>query len=522
MVKYLIAFTACFLLVSESLAQYGSLDYTFSGDGITTLDMNDDDIATAVAVQPDSKILVAGYTSDGGAEDLAVVRFNYDGSLDNAFANNGILQLSTTSNSDERIYDMGIDSSGSIFLAGSTRNNSNSIDKFLIVKCKNTGILDSTFNGKGWANTSISGDMDIAYAMALQPDGKIVLGGVNTLNNGDIGFARYKANGSLDTSFSNDGKTSVSYLDDYGGVLQDLKIQPDGKIVGCGYEGTPSGDYDIMVVRLNPDGSPDSSFNTTGYLVMDYNSEFNYGWTLDLRPDGRILVGGSTFENGSFKVFLLQLLGDGTLDPAFGTGGITTLYPGSGGQEASALKILPDSGILICGLNTSPVADFALIRCKANGTLDSTFGNGGITITDFNFYADQAMAMALTPDNKVVLSGYSKDFTLDNDFAVARYDNDFATSMENHHLNESPGFGVFPNPAGRELTLRFEQSTNSNVTITIKSCDKRVSFTAFNGYCSAGKFEKQFTLPPTVIPGFYLIEVLDDHGLRTSKLLIAM
>ena len=227
-----------------------------------------------------------------------------------------------------------------------------------------------------------SGD-DAARAVAIQPDGKIVVAGYsNNGTNDDFAVARYNVDGSLDTTFSGDGRTTVDFGtgNDHANAVV---IQSNGRIVLGGYAAGAS-NFDFALARLDADGTLNTSFGTAGLVTTDFGSGDDYVAGLALQPDGMtVAVGGAnTGANDDFG--LARYTTGGVLDTGFDGDGRQTVAFGSGDDEASAVVVQPDGKIVAAGFSfTGATYDFAVARLKAGGNTDGSFGSGGRTTTDF-------------------------------------------------------------------------------------------------------------------------------------------
>ena len=273
--------------------------------------------------------------------------------------------------------------------------------------------VDSSFvNGDGQVRTNFSGT-DFAESVAVQRDGKLVVVGGG---GADFGVARYLANGELDQSFADGGKTRINF----GGVdsARDVLIQPDGKILVVG---AANNERDFGLLRLNTDGSLDRSFGWGGRVTTNFSGT-DFAEAVALQRDGKIVVVG----NGGDNFGVARYLANGQLDQSFGVGGKTRINF-SGVDSARDVLIQPDGKILVVGAAKSE-ADFGLLRLNTDGSLDSSFGQGGKVTTNFSG-TDFAESVALQRDGKIVVVGNGGD-----NFGVARY-------LPNGQLDQSFGFG---------------------------------------------------------------------------------
>ena len=296
------------------------------------------------------------------------------------------------------------------------------------------GDLDPTFGSGGTVMTDINRSTDLAQAVALQADGKLVVVGQTYKNNDysteDFAVARYNTDGTLDTTFGRGGKVRTDFPG-LAAVPSAVVIQPDGKIVVAGGAFplfTFLGNFEL--VRYNSNGSLDRSFGNGGIVTTNF-PQGSYAFDVALQPDGKIIAAGTVFvafdpgESSNTDFALARYNADGTPDTTFGNGGqISTDFVGFE-DDAFSVLIQSDGKIVAVGSANDPANfyDFAAVRYLSNGAIDTTFGVGGKVRTDFgdqNF--DRARSAALQADGKIVAAGFaiSQNGGVQN-FAVARY-----------------------------------------------------------------------------------------------------
>jgi uncharacterized delta-60 repeat protein len=273
------------------------------------------------------------------------------------------------------------------------------------------GALDLTFGSGGVVTTDFGGS-DSAEAVAIQSDGKIVaVGGTFSFPSGDFALARYNADGSLDASFGPGGKVTT----DFGGfdAASAAVIQPDGRIVAAGRSG--SGDF--ALARYNADGSLDPTFGSGGKVTTDFGG-FDAAFGVALQADGKIVAAGQGGPGGGFAFARYNT--DGSLDPSFGSGGEVTTHFTSGVEVVIAVAIQLDGKIVVTGQTfAGGFQQFALARYNADGSLDASFGSGGIVATNFGFDSAFGGALAIQSNGKIVAAGRAG-----TDFLLARYNGD--------------------------------------------------------------------------------------------------
>jgi uncharacterized delta-60 repeat protein len=411
----------------------GDLDTTFNGTGILTTSIGSgQDWGHGVAIQPDGKIVVVGrsnYDDFNGKSYFAVARYTITGSLDTTFNHTGI--VTTPIGNDAIAISVVSQSDGKIVVAGASEDNVGTYD-LAVVRYTITGVLDSTFNNDGIITTGISSIDDGGTSAAIQPDGKIVVAGISINNNGDNDFAvvRYTITGNLDSTFNNTGivTTPIGSDNDWG---TSVAIQPDGKIVVGGRSSNNNNDG-FAIVRYTITGALDSTFNNTGIATTSLSSGDDWAYSVVLQPDGKIVAAGSSDYGRNFAVVRYTVTG--TLDSTFNhTGIVTTSIDHSG--EGAGVALQPNGKIVIGGYSSNNIGNFcfAVARYQSDGTLDTTFNHTGILTTPIGFSAG-GDAMAIQSDGKIVVAGTSDEVFADGDdgdFAVARYLGDTPNSEAN-------------------------------------------------------------------------------------------
>ena len=418
--KYLvISFLAIFLFSTNGLAADEDPDTSFSSDGKVITVISKHSTAKGIAVQSDEKIIVAGQCYNGANNDFAVARYNTDGTLDTSFSSDGKVTVAIGGGND-RGTAVAIQPDGKIVAAGYVDNGSD--DEFAVVRFNTDGSLDTSFSGDGWVTTDLTANDDGATAVAIQPDGKIIV--VGYADNGygyDFAVVRYNTDGSLDTSFSGDGKVPAVFGSGTH-IGHAVAIQPDGKIVIAGNGNNTSG-YDFALVRYNADGTLDTSFAGDGAVITDFDNSFDGGQAVAIQPDGKILVAGYSDANSSFLVYdfaVVRYKTDGSLDLSFGDNGKVTTNVGSGTDSGQAIMIQSNGKIVVAGYSgNGSDDDFALVRYKTDGSLDTSFNGNGMVTTDFGGSDDQSYAATIQSDGKILLAGGSVGASWG--FAVSRY-----------------------------------------------------------------------------------------------------
>lgn len=442
-----------------SYSQDGTLDTSFGTGGKVVSPINGDERANALVIQPDGKIVVAGYTySSVYGNDIACLRYNTNGTLDATFGTNGVATLDLQLGSDDKAMAIDIQSDGKLVVAGYSDNGSNK--DAAVIRLNTNGTLDTAFgtDGKILTNYSTSGQPtreDEYWVVKIHGlTGNIVVGGTtySASNSSRAIVARYTPAGVLDTSFATGGKyTSLpnsQTISDYLFTIEDLAIKPNGKITVVGW----SSDW-LYLGRLNADGTMDTTFSTDGYNHLWGGSMY----AVALNNDDSFYFTGDIWTSPQTEVYTGHIEADG--------GGLTASHYNFGANmTASTLALEKDnSGRLVVGgyllNNDSGHASFLVGRLLANHTIDETFGNGGFVTTAFANPVSAAFDMKIQADQKIVLAGFSG-----NNIALARYNVGVLSTgsvVNGGHLE------IYPNPAKDFITLNIEAAAENTEYVIV-------------------------------------------------------
>ena len=366
----------------------------------------------------------------GSGGGMAVLRYNVNGSLDTTF--NGTGRAVETAGD---ALGIAIQPDGKIVVVGNNGGPAN-VD-FKVVRYNPNGTFDTSFDTDGIVETPVREGVDAAYAVAIQSDGKILVSGRSDSNPTFVtsfAMVRYNPNGSLDTTFDTDG---IVIMPGPGNAITDsFAIQPDGKIVVAhNIFFSSSFSYGLTVQRYNTDGSPDPTFNMTGSLstIVGTNVEFA---SVALQPDGKIVVACSSYTSNAagYDFWVVRYNSDGSMDQSFGTDGLVVTPIGSGAAfDVPKSVAIQANGKIIVGGKTPNASNnnFAVVRYNRNGSLDTKWGNGGIVTTDLGGNADAINAIAIQTNGRIIAAGESDVGSAGTrKFALARYVGDAAENFD--------------------------------------------------------------------------------------------
>jgi uncharacterized delta-60 repeat protein len=480
----------------------GSLDATFDGDGFVITDILGTDEPGSVLIQPDGKIVVAGYSYGFAAISFTVVRYNSDGSLDTTFDGDG----KALAFAGGAAFSVAMQADGKIVVAGYGYDGVGG-NKYAVVRYNANGSLDTTFDGDGISLTRL-GSNDFGYAVAVQADGRIVVVGDGYDDSSTVyhGLIRLNSDGSPDSSFDGDGKV-IRNTTGSAQAIWHASLQADGKII------TTGGNFaDINVFRFNADGSPDTGFDGDG-LVTTSTGGIERSHATAVQPDGKILVAGYTNFNAPFAAydfFVLRYMGDSTpppaptptpvptatpiptnIDTSFGNGGktLTPISAGNREDRGNAVAVQSDGKMVVAGgsADASSNFDFSLARYNADGSLDMTFDLDGKVMTPIGAGADTANAVAIQADGKILAAGFSHNGT-NLDFAVVRYNTDGSLDLS------FDGDGKVVTPIGTSNDAAYSVSVQADGKIVVAGRTINGSFYDFGvvRYNTDGSLDSSF------------------------------
>ncbi|MBT6838015.1 MAG: T9SS type A sorting domain-containing protein [Bacteroidetes bacterium] len=402
----------------------GTLDPDFGINGKLLIGIvGQQDVANSVVIQADGKIVVAGYASSSvSGKDFFCIRLKTDGTYDSTFGLNGIVKTDLQLGSDDVAYSLSLQTDGKLILAGYSDNGSSK--DAALVRYHTNGIIDSSFGSNGVVLTDFEASQqdEIHVAKIHHLTGKIIVGGTTIINstNSKPVVARYLSNGSLDTNFNSNGIrllwiTSLDYQ--YYFSVEDLAVQPNGKISAVGWRDFPSMQWssDYWACRINADGSMDNTFSLDGVNV--YNGNFNgndRAYAMLLKSNNKMLIaGGGSITSIYYDFSVFEAEEDGGVGAWSAKADYGTLLD----DIAYGIKEDDNGKFVMAGsTGNSASKEFAIVRINADESLDTSFDTDGKLAFKFdNNSLNECYDLAIQTDNKIVVVGYSK-----KDIAIAR------------------------------------------------------------------------------------------------------
>lgn len=498
------------LLCAQAFSQPGTLDTSFGNGGTLTTDLQTSSAeATAIIQLPDGRLLAAGHTLTGANYDPVLAMYLANGDLDPSFGEGGLVRVDLDQGGG--IQALAVRPDGRILMAGAAAGAEDG--NAIVLQFLDDGTPDPDFGSAGYVTHSIPGGDVSPRAMVLRPDGGIVLTGSQFVGSiPHLMFIALHADGTPDDSFGTNGHATFLPTAN-NNVANAMVIQPDGRLVVCGSASGSgaSGNAALLVARILPNGDPDVAFGDGGFVIRDVQyPSFAEANALVLEPDGRITSTG--FVGGSFApdAFLMRLLADGTPDPSLDGDGFIS-------QELGAYDFMygmvrqPDGRYVIGGWGGS-TSSFCLARLNADGSLDPSFTDGdpdnaGPVVTPFGAGISIAYALVLQADGKVVACGRGN-----NTFALARYNTGVVAGLPT--MASPTGLKCWP------TQVREREQVNVDLTDLQGKWNFRVldmhARAVLSGTWSAGGIRQMDTTP--LGTGSYLLELRSVNGdVRTAR-----
>lgn len=443
----------------------GSLDASFGTGGKVTVDfMGQADEASSVLIQADGKIVVGGKTFDGTDEDFALIRLNTNGTMDNTFGGMGYM-VTNFFGGDESITGLALQADQKIVACG---NIFNGTKDFAVARYTTAGLLDITFDGDGKVTTDFAGSNEVCHGIALQPDGKIVLTGATYVGaNSDFGLIRYNTDGSLDIGFDGDGKVITDIANDHDSGI-DLVVKDGTKLVVVGNSVVAVDKTSFAILQYNLDGTLDNTFSTDGIFVTGVETYTGVGYTdetahkVAVQSDGKLVVGGySHFNYTNYNFALVRVNADGSLDTSFDFDGqLTTNFSGTSTDVIQDLAIQSDGKIVAAGYSdlTFALARYAMETCSLNASasLNGTSINAdqtGLAYQWLDCGNGYAVVAGETAENFSPSVNGSYAVEINDNGCIDTSDCILINSLGFSQSNNENDISYFPNPAKNQVVI---------------------------------------------------------------------
>ncbi|MBK9425836.1 MAG: T9SS type A sorting domain-containing protein [Bacteroidetes bacterium] len=487
----------------------GTLDITFDSDGLLLSNPGSiEDRGVAIATQPDGKIVVAGNSALANDRRSIVSRFLPDGSIDLSFGVNGHRILNMQPGVNDFFNSVLIQPDGKILLSGPS--GSGIIFRTNVARLLANGALDTGFGINGMKTYIFSGGSCIPYAMKLDASGRILIGG-NESNN--LFVLRLLADGNVDSTFSGDG-IAVDLPPGIFALAFGMCIDNVGRIITVGYSFSP---FSYMIARYDSAGALDTTFGQGGVTLIP-KSGFIGLYDCKVQPDGKIVACGNFDDTGggsNHDFVILRLNDNGTPDSTFAGDGVLEVPVSNDRDILQSIILQPDGKIMVAGYvgNNTVAGDFALLRLNSDGIFDTSFGSNGLVLTDFGSSMDIGSMVVLQPDLKVVLCGWSLQNNKWN-MAIARYHTGLFTNANDIDF-KTDEFRLFPSPANNEIWIEWDKLTQPLEFVSIFDVYGKLAKIFYTPYNNL--YQKSVSVYiGDLSSGIYYIKLNKQQGLGTK------
>ena len=398
------------VLPGQVFADTTSLDPSFGTSGKVILDLGADtsSYANAMLLLPDGKFLLAGRSTPSGQSQTAIIlRLNSDGTIDTTFGSDGIVSFSWGQFSE--IYDLARQSNGNIVAIGSDGAYAVSM---LVIRLDSEGALDSGFGDQGVASISPESPM-IPVSVAIQTNNRIVVAARKTVGSDGLTIFQLLENGTLDNTFGTNTPADGFATAPVTGTdaASAITLQSDGKIVVVGTtnaDSFQSSTQDFAVARFNSNGTLDTDLDADGMTVVDIAGRSDLASAVLIQPtDGKIVIAGSAYMTSSrTDCAMVRLNPDGSPDTGFDSDGIATYYM-YGLSSCESLSYQPDGSFIGAGVFAPSISRYFMVtHIKANGQPDLAFNNGlGFQYEGFTLNRAFEHAHVVQSDGRIILAG---------------------------------------------------------------------------------------------------------------------
>ncbi|MBF0695204.1 MAG: T9SS type A sorting domain-containing protein [Flavobacterium sp.] len=521
----LVAFVV--LLIGCSVtAQNLTTDNAFGQNGhtITSIKNRQASIAS-LGLQSNKKIIACGSAFDGSSNQLVLTRYSTDGLLDKSFGTAGRVVLPIGTYMQYESNSVHILKNNSILVAAT--DGAKSDQHIVLLKFHPNGSQDRNFGKNGIARVNLP-QKSVASSIAVQSDGKIIVGGKiseeYSLDYTDFLVGRFLPNGSPDESFGVNGFTMINFGTTTNrhvvseDVVHSLKIQPDGKIIAAGFTfAEPSNSTsDFAMLRLNFDGSPDTTFGKNGRVITNFGRG-EIAESIQLADDGKILLSGIYYYNddASQKICLAKYNSDGTLDTNFGINGkvVNDFNNDANSGFAFASHLQPDGKLIVGGYVDNTSVDLFLQRFNADGTPDVSFGFDGQLTIDRG--ADET-ANVIFPlaDGSLLLGGGSRRGSK-RDFLLTKV----KTHLKSNFKFGADSFSVSPNPFKKYIDVEFNMIQNEPIVIEVRDAlGNNVTSVVPEKIGGKGGVSERINFPDTLSAGMYYLNISAGDRVSTVRI----
>lgn len=504
----------------------GGFDQTFGNYGYTLEELNNLSVFMtgkgSVSLQSDGKIVTyTQFGEDYGKSDILIMRHNPDGTLDTSYGDNGHLRMSPLNKSFFSFDSKIVEDDNLLILAytyGSEGGN------MFLMKLDSNGNPVTSFGTNGYVTFNKQANWTLVVrSMAVQPDGKIVVGGEYGEGDYSSCILRFMPDGQLDSSFGDNGMVINESYDHLGylsmSVGESVCIAPDGRIYLCGWRTSPDeywgSVYNSKIICVDQDGNFVTTFGENGVLEYSFSEVIDVIQDSEVMPDGKLLVGGQAeiyvedpSEGPNYELFLARFNEDGSFDESFGNDGVTKVqYQEDSYHYCSEIAVAEDGQVFIGGYFWDELKDILITGFNADGTLNQDFGENGFTYITFGGDKTSCITdLAMQPDGKLVAIGHYEHEETFADYFFGRFHTSLSLVGVEENVIES-GVTAYPNPAVNEV--RFMNIANECIANVYDAMGRMVmcETVSANGVMNVSKLNS----------GNYFVELINGSQIIKTR-----
>lgn len=480
----------------------GALDFTFSNDGYDTQNFSSNEEITGLIQLSNSRILATGFTYLNDTMRGFIARYNSDGTLDATFGDSGF-QIMDFGDFTLSPKDITITTSDKIVITGYVLESG--INDGFIARFLPDGQPDNSFNEDGLLRVDVASVYELLNDIEIQPDGKLIAVGIADMEiNTYTVVVRVTEDGLLDTTFANDGIYISTIADTYGNSLD---LLADGKIIVGGrlYSGL---DNKSMCFRLTADGILDLTFNDDGYFIVYFGDEDESCVKVIGLASGKIILCIYTVYEGAYHTKLLSVTDEGLIDNSFGYYGTASI------DSIKCVDVAVDlNGDYIIAGNYSHFStdNFRIAKISTAGIIDSTFGNDGLISTHFEA-SSWVNRIAIQNDGKFILGGLIGDFA--SDIAISRHLSEDAVGISDDQNNAT--ISIFPNPVFNYCILSAPILFDKIYLFDLAG--KLIATLPFTIAQDGLSFLYYLSIPEIISPNMYILSATNDKAIHSTVL----
>ncbi len=508
-----------FLLIicENSYAQPGGIDSTFGTDGMVTTNLipGISNSGRKIALTSDDGFYICGHTFSivnnlPVFEKLLITKHLSNGSLDNSFNNAGTIIIDNGVTGQEALLSVAVQADDKPVFAGWASYNDTTVG--LLIRLNTDGTFDTTFNSSGVF--MILGQNNARFNdIIVQPDGKIVAVGETFTDITSALFTiRLNANGTLDNTYNGSGINSIEIPNIY---LKGTCVTQYNNNIYIGGMAERNFGKDILLVGLNGNGQPIPGFGNNGIVIDSIANEYFNIYDIEADNNGRLVAAGIKTNGNDLNASVFRYNNDGSTNTTFGSMGIAVFF--NGRAACFGVCIQNDDKIIAAGYSDFVNNTMLVARLDIDGNLDTTFGNNGIVEIEPMGVNDVFSACAIQQDNKIICAGTTQPSITTGDFIAIRFLSGLEVGLLEFSQTETAPL-LYPNPLQQTETLKYTLAEKEQISITlIDSQGKLVTTFVENENQAKGDHEIKLTLPPTLSPGTYFIQIASPKGTFSIK-----